>query len=91
MKLKQETSWMIPSTKEEAAWYEAGLSAHGVNLDKWDQEAVLRYGRLLVLEATENYLAQELILQAAENEIDRLRAEIDRLKLELKNATEKAS
>jgi hypothetical protein len=39
----------------------------------------------------EDYIAQELILQAAENEIDRLRAEIERLKLELKNATEKAS
>jgi hypothetical protein len=84
MKLKQETSWMIPSTKEEAAWYESGLSAHGVNLEKWDQEAVLRYGRLLVLKATENYLAQELILQAAENEIDRL-------KLELKNVKERAT
>jgi len=84
MNVKQETSWMIPSTKEEAAWYEAGLSARGVNLDKWDQEAVLRYGRLLVSEATENYLAQELILQAAENEIDRL-------KLELKHAKERSA
>lgn len=39
----------------------------------------------------EDYIAQEMILEAAENEIDRLRAEIEQLKLKLKNATEKAS
>ncbi|CAB4171241.1 hypothetical protein UFOVP917_22 [uncultured Caudovirales phage] len=36
-------------------------------------------------------VATEMILLEAEREIDRLRAEIERLKLELKNATEKAS
>lgn len=32
---------------EETAWYESGLSADGVDLDAWDEEAIVRYGRLL--------------------------------------------
>lgn len=38
-----------------------------------------------------NEIAAEIILLEAEREIDRLRAEIERLKLELSNATQKVT
>ena len=36
------------TSNEDAAWYESGLSAHGVELDWYNKEAIVRYGRLLV-------------------------------------------
>ena len=41
----QEDPDMTP--EESWAWYEAGLSSHGTELDDWDREAIIRYGRLL--------------------------------------------
>lgn len=32
---------------EKEAWYESGLSAHGCNLDDWNKDAIVRYGRIL--------------------------------------------
>lgn len=35
------------SEHEEAAWYQAGLSAQGCELDEYAVEAIIKYGRLL--------------------------------------------
>ena len=32
---------------EEVCWIEAGLQCDGVELDDWEQDAIVRYGRLL--------------------------------------------
>lgn len=33
--------------REVTAWIEAGLQCDGVELDDWEQDAIVRYGRLL--------------------------------------------
>lgn len=33
--------------REQAAWYEAGLSAHGVEMDDYLEASIKRYGALL--------------------------------------------
>jgi hypothetical protein len=35
------------SAHEENCWIEAGLQCDGVDLDDWEQDAIVRYGRLL--------------------------------------------
>lgn len=35
------------SAHEENCWIEAGLQCDGVKLDDWEQDAIVRYGRLL--------------------------------------------
>lgn len=35
------------TNEEECAWIEAGLQCDGVELDAWEEEAILKYGRLL--------------------------------------------
>lgn len=38
---------MNMTPEEETCWYEAGLQCDGVELDNWDKEAIVRYGRML--------------------------------------------
>jgi hypothetical protein len=63
--------------QEEAAWYEAGLSADGCVLDQWDKEAVIKYGRLLMQEMVGSEISSEILLLEAEREIDRLKHKLN--------------
>lgn len=63
--------------QEEAAWYEAGLSADGCGLDQWAKEAIIRYGRLLMQGMVGSEISSEILLLEAEREIDRLKKEIN--------------
>lgn len=43
---------LVMNAEEEAYWIEAGLQCHGVELDQWTKDAIVRYGRFL----TERFL-----------------------------------
>jgi len=62
---------------EEAAWYEAGLSADGCNVDEYMNEAILKYGRLLVETAAGKGISSEMMLLEAERQIDQLKVTLE--------------
>ncbi|CAB4136010.1 hypothetical protein UFOVP917_27 [uncultured Caudovirales phage] len=55
--------WQL-SPQEEAAWYESGLSAHGVELEEFERESVITYGRILLhFKLQENLRAEDKTLK----------------------------
>lgn len=53
------SEWQL-TPQEEAAWYESGLSAHGVELEAFERESVITYGRILLhFKLQENLRAEE--------------------------------
>jgi hypothetical protein len=57
------SEWQL-TPQEEAAWYEAGLSAHGVKLEEFERESVITYGRILLhFKLQENLRAEEKTLK----------------------------
>ena len=48
---------------ELAAWYEAGLSSDGTELGEWEQEAIIRYGRLLEKKKDEQLEKAETLIK----------------------------
>lgn len=57
------SEWQL-TPQEEAAWYESGLSAHGVELEAFERESVITYGRILLhFKLQENLRAEEKALK----------------------------
>jgi hypothetical protein len=63
---------------EEIYWIEAGLACDGVELDDWEKDAIIRYGRMLTNRFIEDIhdlrlenSAQAAIIEQLKNEIQK--------------------
>jgi hypothetical protein len=63
---------------EEIYWIEAGLQCDGVELDEWEKDAIIRYGRMLTNRFMEDIYDLRLENSAQAAIIEQLKEQIQR-------------
>lgn len=74
---------------EEVCWIEAGLQCDGVELDDWEQDAIVQYGRLLTRDLVQHARDARCDYFDLRLECSSLRAMNEALKDTLKGKTQK--
>jgi hypothetical protein len=63
---------------EENCWIEAGLACDGVELDDWEKDAIIRYGRMLTNRFMDDIHDMRLEISAQAAMIEQLKNEIQK-------------
>lgn len=56
--------------QEEVAWYEAGLSADGCDVDGYTEQAIVKYARLLLAQAKKDHIGELTEMLGTREQLD---------------------
>jgi hypothetical protein len=70
MKRRSKLSDQKLTAQEEAAWYIAGLSADGCDVDQYLEEAIIKYGRELLAQAKKDHIGEPTEMVSAVDKVN---------------------